>query len=294
MKKNNLITLPNYLPATIFGGVAPIQSIDHFIAFANAVPMLEEGEEKELAERLKQHNDLAAAQRLVLSHLRFVIKIARSFNGYGLQLADLIQEGSIGLMKAVKRFDPTMGVRLASFAVHWIKSEIHEFVIRNWRLVKIATTKAQRKLFFNLRSQKTRLGWFTKEEVADVAKELNVKPSDVMEMEQRLNSHDISLEGSDDEDGDEFQFSPIQYLASPDLSPENEALSSQQHSFDSDHLKAGMEHLDARSQDIITQRWLVEKKATLHQLAAKYSISAERVRQLETQAMNQLKQALAA
>lgn len=287
-----ILTTAPALPSISY--CAPISDLNAYIRFANSVPMLEEAEEKELALRLKLNQDLEAAQKLILSHLRFVIKIARGFAGYGLPEADLIQEGNIGLMKAVKRFDPDMGVRLVSFAVHWIKSEIHEFIIKNWRIVKIATTKAQRKLFFNLRNSKKRLGWFSKEEIQAVAKDLKVKPAEVIEMEQRLSSHDMAFDAPEEAEAEEEIQAPALYLAAPNASPEIELSQNEAESSQHDKLHHALENLDQRSRDILNARWLNENKATLQELAAKYQVSAERIRQLETQAMKQLKQSIAA
>lgn len=286
-----LINQKNYLP--LIGGLNPGQSLEAYIHFANQVPMLEETEEKYLAERLHQHRDLDAAQRLIMPHLRFVIKIARGFSGYGLQMADLIQEGNIGLMKAVKRFDPTVGVRLVSFAVHWVKAEMHEYIIKNWRIVKIATTKAQRKLFFNLRNSKKRLGWFSQEEINDVAQTLNVKPQEVLEMEKRLNAHDFAFDTPSESDNDDA-FAPAQFLTGPESDPEHTVADANWEDQQNASLYNALAQLDARSQDIVKQRWLGEKKATLHELAAKHQVSAERVRQIEAQAMQILKGKLAA
>ncbi|MGB5446201.1 MAG: RNA polymerase sigma factor RpoH [Psychromonas sp.] len=267
--------------------LVPQGSIGAYIQSVNQFAMLSAEEEKELAERLFHEGDLEAAKKLVMSHLRFVVYIAKSYGGYGLAQSDLIQEGNVGLMKAVKRFDPSMGVRLVSFAVHWIKAEIHEYVIRNWRMVKIATTKAQRKLFFNLRKAKKRLGWFSHEEVAIVAENLNVSTKDVLEMESRLNAQDQSFDLSDSDD-DESTFAPVQYLEdkSADVSLVVEAENTQKHV--KNKLYAALSSLDERSQDIINSRWLSEPKATLHDLAARYKISAERVRQLEENAIKKL------
>ncbi|MDF2939736.1 MAG: polymerase sigma factor [Gammaproteobacteria bacterium] len=274
---------------------APIADLNAYIKFANSIPMLEEEEEKQLALRLKLHQDLEAAQRLVLSHLRFVIKIARGFAGYGLSEADLIQEGNIGLMKAVKRFNPDMGVRLVSFAVHWIKAEIHDFIIRNWKIVKIATTKAQRKLFFNLRNSKKRLGWFNKTEIQEVAKDLKVKPSEVMEMEQRLSAQDIAFDAPEESEAEDEQvYAPALYLEAPNASPENQISAEESQDRDHNQLHEALEKLDDRSRDILNARWLNENKATLQELADRYSVSAERIRQLENQALKHLKQAIAA
>lgn len=290
MASLSLVSLNALRPA----GLGPISSIDEYIQFTHGIPMLEEGEEQELGRLLREENDLKAAQRLVLSHLRFVVKIARSFSGYGLQLADLIQEGNIGLMKAVKRFDPTIGVRLAAFAVHWIKSEIHDFVIRNWKIVRVATTKAQRKLFFNLRQFKKKATWFAPSEAQAIAKELNVRCEDVLEMEQRLSAHDQAFDLPDDKDSDEYRLSPVHHLTSRSQTPEEALLLEEQERYSVRDLASGVSMLDERSKDIITRRWLVEHKLTLHDLAAEYKISAERVRQLESQAMKKLRKLIKA
>jgi len=268
--------------------LVPQGSIGAYVQSVNQFSMLTAEEEKELAERLFNDGDLDAAKKLVMSHLRFVAYIAKTYAGYGLPQADLIQEGNIGLMKAVKRFDPSVGVRLASFAVHWIKAEIHEYVIRNWRVVKVATTKAQRKLFFNLRKAKKRLGWFSQEEVETVAEHLNVSTKDVLEMESRLNGQDQSFDLSDSDDEDS-SYAPVQYLedksADVAIAVENENAESNLKS----KLYASLSQLDERSQDIISSRWLSEPKATLQELASRYNVSAERVRQLEANAIGKLK-----
>lgn len=274
-----------------------VGSLGAYINWVNQVPMLSQQEEMELAQQLKQHNDLAAARKLVMSHLRFVVKIARGYSGYGLPQADLIQEGNIGLMKAVKRFDPNVGVRLVSFAVHWIRAEIHEFVLRNWRIVKIATTKAQRKLFFNLRKHAKKRGWFSNDEVNAVAEQLNVSHKDVRQMEARLNNYDEAFDGSDDGDGSESGSgwsAPAYYLenknnGNPETQLENSDWSNDQET----RLYRALKTLDTRSQDILQQRWLNEQKATLHELAAKHSVSAERIRQLEQNAMSKIREAVA-
>jgi RNA polymerase sigma-32 factor len=268
--------------------LVPQGSIGAYVQSVNQFSMLSAEEEKELAERLFNHGDLDAAKKLVMSHLRFVVYIAKSYAGYGLPQADLIQEGNIGLMKAVKRFDPSVGVRLASFAVHWIKAEIHEYVIRNWRVVKVATTKAQRKLFFNLRKAKKRLGWFSQDEVETVAEHLNVSPKDVLEMESRLNGQDHSFDLGESDD-DDSNFAPVQYLEdkSADVAVSVESENSQLHL--KNKLYSSLSQLDERSQDIISSRWLSEPKATLQDLASRYNVSAERVRQLEANAINKLK-----
>lgn len=267
----------------------PVGSLDAYIHRVNQIPMLTPEEEIACAERFHSEGDLEAARRLVLAHLRYVVRVARGYVGYGLPLNDLIQEGNVGLMKAVKRFDPKMGVRLVSFAVHWIKAEIHEFVLRNWRIVKIATTKSQRKLFFNLRQMKNRLGWFSNEEVEAVAKDLGVSTADVLLMEQRLNAMDSSFDATDTDD-DDFHTAPERYLFNakddPAVMLENEDTGDQER----EKLMFGLERLDERSQDILQQRWLADDKLTLHDLAEKYGISAERVRQLEKNAMKKLRQ----
>ncbi len=280
-----LTTAMNTLPV-LTGSSA---SLEAYIAAARSIPILSAEEEHALATELQETGNITAAQRLVLPHLRFVIKIANNYAGYGLALADLIQEGNIGLMKAVKRFDPEVGVRLVSFAVHWIKAEIHEFILKNWRIVKIATTKAQRKLFFKLRSQKKRLGWFKQEEIEDVADTLGVTPENVMEMENRLNAHDAAFDSGFDDDDDNAYQSPALTLASPAPSPELllEQKDDQQHK--AKILVEALEQLDQRSREIVSKRWLVEKKATLHELADEYGVSAERIRQIEANAFKKIK-----
>ncbi|BFU60155.1 MULTISPECIES: RNA polymerase sigma factor RpoH [Rodentibacter] len=269
----------------------PQGSIEGYIRAANEYPMLTAEEEKELAERLYYQGDIEAAKKLVLSHLRFVIHVARGYSGYGLPQADLIQEGNIGLMKAVKRFNPEVGVRLVSFAVHWIKAEIHEYVLRNWRIVKVATTKAQRKLFFNLRKTKQRLGWFNENEVDMVANELGVSKEDVLEMESRMTGADVAFDLPTDNSETE-SYSPSLYLEDKSS---NFAAELEDENFESqatEQLGIALQSLDARSQDIIKARWLDDNKATLHELAAKYNVSAERIRQLETNALKKLKSAV--
>ena len=271
--------------------LVPQGSIEGYIRAANEYPMLTAEEEKELSERLYYHEDLDAAKKLILSHLRFVIHVARGYSGYGLPQADLIQEGNIGLMKAVKRFNPEVGVRLVSFAVHWIKAEIHEYVLRNWRIVKVATTKAQRKLFFNLRKTKQRLGWFNENEVDIVANELGVSKEDVIEMESRMSGADVGFDLPTD-DAETETYSPALYLEDKSSNfaaeLENENFESQA----TEQLGVALQSLDARSQDSIKARWLDDNKATLHDLAAKYNVSAERIRQLETNALKKLKSAV--
>lgn len=271
-------------------------SLEAYIQSVSRTPMLTAEEEHELAVRLTEENDLEAARQLIMSHLRFVVHVARSYSGYGLPQADLIQEGNIGLMKAVRRFDPSVGVRLVSFAVHWIKAEIHEYVLKNWRMVKVATTKAQRKLFFNLRKMKKRLGWFTQEEVSTVAETLGVSTKEVMEMEARMSAHDQAFElSSDDDDAREgSSYSPAQYLEDKrsDLAEEVEQEEWQDHT--QKRLFSAIKTLDERSQDIVRARWLDDdNKTTLQELADKYQVSAERVRQLEANAIKKLRMAMA-
>lgn len=271
-------------------------SLEAYISSVNRIPMLTAEEERELATRLHEQEDLTAARQLIMSHLRFVVHVARSYSGYGLPQADLIQEGNIGLMKAVRRFDPAVGVRLVSFAVHWIKAEIHEYVLKNWRMVKIATTKAQRKLFFNLRKMKKRLGWFTQEEVNTVAETLGVSTSEVLEMEARMSAHDQAFElSSDDDDAREGStYSPAQYLEDKRSDLAEEVENEQWESHTQQRLLSAIKTLDERSQDIVRARWLDDdNKTTLQELADKYQVSAERVRQLEANAMKKLRMAMA-
>ncbi|TCJ14773.1 RNA polymerase sigma factor RpoH [Parasulfuritortus cantonensis] len=268
-------------------------SLDNYIQAVNRFPLLSAEEEHELATRLQRHGDLEAARKLVLSHLRLVVAIARGYLGYGLPHADLIQEGNVGLMKAVKRYDPERGVRLVSFAVHWIKAEIHEFILKNWRLVKVATTKAQRKLFFNLRSMKQGSGALGESEIQEMARTLNVSEHDVKEMEVRLYGQDVALESSS-EDEDEH-FAPIAYLAAPNADPTDHIERSERDHLASHGLSEALASLDPRSRHIVEARWLNEEDpATLHELAAEYGISAERVRQIEAKALQKMKAALAA
>ncbi len=268
-----------------------IGSIDAYIHQVNQIPLLTLEEEMSYAERFHSEGDIEAARHLVLAHLRYVVRVARGYLGYGLPLNDLIQEGNVGLMKAVKRFDPKMGVRLVSFAVHWIKAEIHEFVLRNWRIVKVATTKAQRKLFFNLRQMKNRLGWYTSEEVDAIAKDLGVSREAVLTMEQRLNAMDSSFHSTETDDNeDKLKKVPENYLYNAKDDP---AFILEQEDADDrgrENLMVALERLDERSQDILQQRWLNDDKLTLHDLAEKYGVSAERVRQLEKNAMKKLRQ----
>ena len=273
----------------------PTGNLDQYIHAAFKIPVLSAEEERSLALRLQSDGDLDAARELVMSHLRFVVRVARGYSGYGLALNDLIQEGNIGLMKAVKRFDPDAGVRLVSYAVHWVRAEIHEYVLRNWRIVKVATTKAQRKLFFNLRGKKKRLGWLNQEEVNGVAEDLGVKPEVVMEMESRLSGQDIGFDlSAADDDEDSHHFAPAAYLTDESNDP---ALTVEQTDWNNDassKLSTAMEQLDDRSRTILQERWLTDKKSTLHELAARYDISAERIRQLEKNAIGKLQKSMLA
>ena len=272
-----------------------VGSIENYISAVNRVPMLTPEREHELGMALKTSGDLAAASEMVMSHLRLVVAIARKYTGYGLPHADLIQEGNIGLMKAVKRFDADRGVRLVSFAVHWIKAEIHEYILKNWRIVKIATTKAQRKLFFNLRSMKPNFGTLSPTEVKEVARQLNVKETDVTEMEKRLTGQEISLEPANDDDESTW-VSPIAYLADATMEPAERLAATQKQAAATDGLDAALESLDERSRHIIKSRWLVQegegKEKTLHELADEFGVSAERIRQIEAKAMQKMKAAL--
>ena len=264
-------------------------SLDAYIGAVNRLPMLTAEDEVALAAKFQEEGDLESARALVMSHLRFVVHVARGYNGYGLQMGDLIQEGNIGLMKAVKRFDPTVGVRLVSFAVHWIRAEMHEFILRNWRIVKVATTKAQRKLFFNLRKSRKRLGWMNHGEVETIARELNVQVSDVLEMESRLNGRDIGFDAPTDSD-DDGPPAPAAYLQDHGVDPSLVHEMEDEESDQLDRLRQGMARLDARSRDIIRRRWLDdESKVTLQELADEYGVSAERIRQIEANAMKKMK-----
>ena len=273
----------NNLP--ILGSVG---SLDSYIGTVNRIPMLAVEDEQELARQFRDDGNLESARQLVMSHLRFVVHVARGYAGYGLGISDLIQEGNIGLMKAVKRFDPTMGVRLVSFAVHWIRAEIHEFILRNWRIVKVATTKAQRKLFFNLRRAKTRLGWMNAQEVQAVAKDLGVDPATVVEMEARLQGQDVAFDAPANDDTD-ARPAPIAFLVDHASNPyetlETEDVGDRQLDF----LLEGLEKLDTRSRDIVNRRWLAEPKATLQDLADEYKVSAERIRQIEAAAFKKMR-----
>jgi RNA polymerase sigma-32 factor len=271
----------------------PVGSLDAYLERVGRIPVLTREEERALAERFRVHGDLDAARQLVLSHLRFVVHIARGYSGYGLPVGDLIQEGNVGLMKAVKRFDPTLNVRLVSFAVHWIRAEIHEYVLRNWRLVKIATTKAQRKLFFNLRRLKKNLTWLSAEETAAVARDLGVSTAEVTEMEKRLAARDLSFDPAPDAD-DEETYSPAAYLPAPDADPAESVEEAESADDTAARLKGALSRLDDRSRDIVEQRWMSDGKATLHELAGKYGVSAERIRQIESSALGKLRGMMAA
>ena len=269
--------------------LGPIGSFDAYVDAVSRIPVLSREDEHELATRYRRDEDLDAARQLVLSHLRFVVHIARGYHGYGLPLGDLVQEGNVGLMKAVKRFDPAVGVRLVSFAVHWIRAEIHEYVLRNWRLVKVATTKAQRKLFFNLRKYKRRLGWLSAEETQAVARDLGVSPAEVTEMERRLSSRDVSYDPAPDTSDEEESYSPSAYLPAPDADP---AIAVERAEWDddvTDKVAHAMAQLDARSQAVLRARWMTDQKATLHDLADEYGVSAERIRQIEANAIKKLR-----
>ncbi len=272
----------------------PVGSLDAYIDAVSRIPVLSKEDEVALATRFQNDQDLEAARELVLSHLRFVVHIARGYAGYGLPVSDLVQEGNVGLMKAVKRFDPTVGVRLVSFAVHWIRAEIHEYVLRNWRLVKVATTKAQRKLFFNLRKAKKNLAWLSADETAAVAKELGVTPAEVTQMEQRLSARDVAFDPLVDADDEDGTYSPAAYLPAPDADPAVAVERAEWEDASSVRLRHALATLDERSRAIVERRWLRdEDKATLHELAAEYSVSAERIRQIEANALKTLKAAMA-
>ncbi len=273
-----------------FFPAGPVGSFDAYMDKVSRIPVLSREDEVDLATRFRNEGDLEAARQLVVSHLRFVVHIARGYSGYGLPLGDVVQEGNVGLMKAVKRFDPTVGVRLVSFAVHWIRAEIHEYVLRNWRLVKVATTKAQRKLFFNLRKMKKNLAWLSHEETQAVARDLKVSPEEVTEMEKRLAARDLSFDPVPDssEDGDET-YSPAAYLPAPDADPAVQIENAQWDDTTGDRLQSAMKTLDDRSRDILVSRWTGEANATLHDLADKYGVSAERIRQIEANAIKKLR-----
>jgi len=279
---------------SVIDTMVPGRDLNAYITAVNGIPVLTAEEELDLANKYFYHEDLDAARKLVLAHMRFVVYMAKSYSGYGLSEADLIQEGNVGLMKAVKRFNPEKGVRLVSFAVHWIKAEMHEFILRNWRIVKVATTKAQRKLFFNLRGSKKRLGWLSKEEADQVAADLGVDPKAVMQMEGRLGAYDASFDAAPDSDDDEAAIAPAQYLEDVRYDPARNIEEEDYAESSTDNLYLALEGLDERSKDILTLRWLSDDKATLHELADKYQVSAERIRQLEKNAMNKVKARLEA
>lgn len=268
---------------------SPGKDIESYLASVHSIPILTREQEQELAIKLYENDDLDAARQLVIHHLRFVVHIARSYQGYGLPLADIIQEGNVGLMKAVNKFDPNKGVKVVSFAVHWIKAEIHEYILRNWRQVKIATTKAQRKLFFNLRSKKKDLEWLTKDEAEKIAADLNVEVKDVLHMENRLSSTDASFDSPISSDSDEEVMSPSQFLEDKRFSPEDLVANSEAEDMNHAALFEALESLDDRSKDILLRRYLAEDKATLHDLADEYKVSAERIRQIESGALKKLK-----
>ncbi len=269
-----------------------IGTFDSYLNTVSQIPKLTPEQEYDLAVRYRDLGDLQAAKELVMSNLRFVAHVARGYSGYGLPLPDIIQEGNVGLMKAVKRFDPDVGVRLVSFAVHWIKAEIHEYVIKNWRIVKVATTKAQRKLFFNLRKSKNHLGWLTQEEARTIATDLDVDIKVVYEMEKRMDGHDMAYDMPSDENADDNYCAPESYLMQHNADPAMLLESSDWQGHEEDALAHAMTELDERSLDILNSRWLADKKATLHELAARYNVSAERIRQLEKNAMKRLKEAV--
>ncbi len=270
----------------------PVGSLDAYIQAVGSIPVLAKEQEQDLATRFRDHDDLEAARELVMAHLRFVVHIAKGYTGYGLPLNDLIQEGNVGLMKAVKRFDPSYDVRLVSFAVHWIRAEIHEFVLKNWRIVKVATTKAQRKLFFNLRKAKKSLAWLSADETQAVADDLGVSAKEVTEMEKRLHSRDAVFDPAPDAD-DERSFTPAAYLPSPDADPAKLVETADWNDDATSRMQSALAILDDRSRRILEQRWLTEKKMTLHELADEYGVSAERIRQLEANAIKKLRNAIA-
>jgi len=270
----------------------PVGSLDAYIQAVGAIPVLAKEDEQALANRFREEGDLQAARELVMAHLRFVVHIAKGYQGYGLPLADLIQEGNVGMMKAVKRFDPSFDVRLVSFAVHWIRAEIHEYVLRNWRIVKVATTKAQRKLFFNLRKAKKSLAWLSHAETQAVAADLGVSPKEVTEMERRLSAREAVFDPVPDSRDDDRAFSPAAYLPSPDADPAKLVEKNDWHDDATERMHAAMQKLDERSQDILRSRWLTDDKQTLHELADVYGVSAERIRQIEANAIKKLRVAM--
>jgi RNA polymerase sigma-32 factor len=272
----------------------PEKGLSTYLRAVNALPVLSVEQERKLARRYRKHNDLDAARQLVMSNLRYVARVARGFSGYGLPQADLIQEGNIGLMKAVKHYDPARKVRLMSFAIHWIRAEMFDYILRNWRIVKVATTKAQRKLFFNLRKSRERLGWMTRGEVDTLAESLDVAPETVKEMEGRMSHADVAFDADNDADDDSFHAAPAGYLQDMRYNPEVLAAQSDHEDLRQTQLRSALTSLDARSRDIIQRRWLDEKKPTLHELADEYGISAERIRQIEMKALDVMKDALEA
>jgi len=273
----------------VINNLSPGQNLDAYVQTVTAIPVLTADEERELAERLYFESDVDAARQMVMSHLRFVVHVAKTYSGYGLPLGDLIQEGNVGLMKAVKRFDPTMGVRLVSFAVHWVKAEMHEFILRNWRIVKVATTKAQRKLFFNLRSMKKGLGWLTNDEVDAIAEDLGVEAKTVRQMEGRMSSVDTAFDAPEGTDDEKDVWAPAYFLEDKTGDPSTQLENSNWKEDSQRRLMQAMTELDDRSKDILARRWLTDDKATLHELAAEYGVSAERIRQLEKNAMKKIR-----
>jgi RNA polymerase sigma-32 factor len=273
----------------VVNNLSPGQNLDAYVQTVTSIPVLSVEEERALAERLYFDGDVEAARQLVMSHLRFVVHVAKTYSGYGLPLGDLIQEGNVGLMKAVKRFDPTMGVRLVSFAVHWVKAEMHEFILRNWRIVKVATTKAQRKLFFNLRSMKKGLGWLTNDEVEAIAEDLGVEAKTVRQMEGRMASVDTAFDAPEGADDELDTWAPAHYLEDKSADPSQQLEDANWEQDSQRRLMQAMAQLDDRSKDILSRRWLTDDKATLHELAAEYSVSAERIRQLEKNAMKKIR-----
>jgi RNA polymerase sigma-32 factor len=289
MTADNATLSSNSKELQVIDTMVPGRDLNAYITAVNGIAILTAEEERELANQYYYEDNLDAARKLVLAHLRFVVHMAKTYSGYGLSEADLIQEGNVGLMKAVKRFNPEFGVRLVSFAVHWIKAEMHEFILRNWRIVKVATTKAQRKLFFNLRSSKKRLGWLSQAEAEAMAKDLGVEPATVMQMEGRMGAYDASFDGAADADDEEAYQAPAQYLEDIRFDPARTAEQDDYEKTSTDGLYVALETLDDRSKDILQRRWLNDDKETLHELADKYDISAERIRQLEKNAMNKVK-----
>ena len=273
----------------VVNNLSPGQNLDAYVQTVTAIPVLTAEEERALAERLYFDGDVDAARQMVMSHLRFVVHVAKTYSGYGLPLGDLIQEGNVGLMKAVKRFDPTMGVRLVSFAVHWVKAEMHEFILRNWRIVKVATTKAQRKLFFNLRSMKKGLGWLTNDEVDAIAEDLGVEAKTVRQMEGRMSSVDTAFDAPEGADDEKDFWAPAYFLEDKSADPSMQLEDANWEEDSQRRLMQAMEQLDDRSKDILARRWLTDDKSTLHELAAEYGVSAERIRQLEKNAMKKIR-----